>query len=108
MENNLNLETAKRVYADNLRRLGMELDAALVRKYTREAENSKKAFVFPVKVAGEHRLFSCSLCSRIVKGVGTMCGSCGHGGHARCLSKYFPRYATCPEMGCVCQCATQG
>ena len=45
----------------------------------------------------------CSLCEIAVRGLFTVCASCGHGGHTSHLTEWFGKHSVCPT-GCGCEC----
>lgn len=47
--------------------------------------------------------FCCSLCGIAVRGLFTVCASCGHGGHTSHLTEWFNKHSVCPT-GCGCEC----
>jgi len=47
--------------------------------------------------------FRCSLCDIAVRGLFTVCASCGHGGHTSHLTEWFSKHSVCPT-GCGCEC----
>ena len=49
--------------------------------------------------------FRCSLCDVAVRGLFTVCASCGHGGHTGHLAEWFNKHSVCPT-GCGCDCVS--
>lgn len=47
--------------------------------------------------------FRCSICDIAVRGLFTICGRCGHGGHTSHLKEWFGKHEVCPT-GCGCNC----
>ncbi len=47
--------------------------------------------------------FRCSICDNAVKGLFTVCGLCGHGGHVEHITSWFAQNTACPT-GCGCTC----
>lgn len=47
--------------------------------------------------------FRCSICDMAVRGLFTVCSSCGHGGHTSHLTEWFDKHSVCPT-GCGCKC----
>lgn len=47
--------------------------------------------------------FQCSICTNSVRGLFTVCFSCGHGGHFEHLMQWFSEHSVCPT-GCGCKC----
>ena len=46
----------------------------------------------------------CSVCLLPVRGLASCCQRCGHGGHYKCLRKWFLHEHVCPVASCNCQC----
>ena len=47
--------------------------------------------------------FKCSICTNPVRGLFTVCLSCGHGGHFEHMTSWFSQQSVCPT-GCGCPC----
>ena len=47
--------------------------------------------------------FKCSICENGVRGLFTVCESCGHGGHMVHITSWFANHTQCPS-GCGCFC----
>ena len=47
--------------------------------------------------------FKCSICENGVRGLFTVCESCGHGGHMVHITNWFANHTQCPS-GCGCFC----
>ncbi|GAX11681.1 hypothetical protein FisN_7Lh049 [Fistulifera solaris] len=47
--------------------------------------------------------FRCSICENAVRGLFSVCKSCGHGGHMNHLQSWFSMMEECPS-GCGCKC----
>ena len=47
---------------------------------------------------------TCAVCACSIRGIGTFCIVCGHGGHAKHLSAWFEQHSECPA-GCGCRCS---
>ena len=47
--------------------------------------------------------FRCSICTNAVRGLFTVCVSCGHGGHVEHIIPWFVKNTVCPS-GCGCDC----
>ena len=47
--------------------------------------------------------FRCSICTNAVRGLFTVCISCGHGGHVNHIMPWFEEQSVCPT-GCGCTC----
>ena len=47
--------------------------------------------------------FRCIICDNAVRGLFTVCHTCGHGGHVQHLMSWFSSNDSCPT-GCGCQC----
>lgn len=47
--------------------------------------------------------FRCSICENGVRGLFTVCDSCGHGGHVSHMKSWFAKHSDCPAgCGCIC------
>lgn len=55
---------------------------------------------------GVWQLQHCVVCQMKVQGVFSACLSCGHGGHAHHMKKWFSLHQECPS-GCGCLCVSQ-
>lgn len=51
-------------------------------------------------------VFRCVICDHAVRGLFTVCKSCGHGGHMNHLQEWFRNTDVCPS-GCGCRCKLQ-
>lgn len=47
--------------------------------------------------------FRCSICTNAIRGLFTVCTSCGHGGHVNHIMPWFAERSVCPT-GCGCTC----
>ena len=47
---------------------------------------------------------TCAVCACSIRGIGTFCIVCGHGGHSKHLSAWFDQHSECPA-GCGCPCS---
>ena len=47
--------------------------------------------------------FRCSICTNSVRGLFTVCMTCSHGGHLKCIVSWFENHSQCPT-GCGCKC----
>eukprot|EP00557_Chaetoceros_sp_GSL56_P010042 CAMPEP_0176479254 /NCGR_PEP_ID=MMETSP0200_2-20121128/1641_1 /TAXON_ID=947934 /ORGANISM="Chaetoceros sp., Strain GSL56" /LENGTH=1260 /DNA_ID=CAMNT_0017875285 /DNA_START=79 /DNA_END=3858 /DNA_ORIENTATION=+ len=47
--------------------------------------------------------FRCSICTNAIRGLFTVCKSCGHGGHVNHIMPWFAERSVCPT-GCGCTC----
>jgi len=53
--------------------------------------------------------FRCSICTNAVRGLFTVCMTCGHGGHVEHIQAWFSKNSTCPSgCGCSCTLGTHG
>lgn len=48
--------------------------------------------------------FRCSICEKVLRGIGFSCPSCGHGGHGDHVKQWFRSSPECPS-GCGYRCA---
>ncbi|KAM0698399.1 hypothetical protein Q7P36_001866 [Cladosporium allicinum] len=106
-------------YTEQLRRLGMEIQAAELDKIARKprdndsaaAAQSKPTGVYPMPAAKKSQRATCSICRCKIHGVQQICPKCLHTTHLSCLSSFMEACGEeeeemeCPT-GCGCECST--
>lgn len=103
-------------YAETLYRWGLIYNKTEVLKYMTKKQNNHKGVEFLSECKNCIKLAkhaSCSCCKRLtlkcvichisVKGSSNCCAICGHGGHTRCMMRWFKIKNIC-ITGCGCRC----
>jgi hypothetical protein len=105
-------------YTEQLRRLGMEIEAAELDKIARrphDAESSGASQpihtgIYPLPATKKTQKATCSICRCKIHGVQQICSHCLHTTHLACLSGYMEACGEDEEMecptGCGCECST--
>ena len=111
-------DAVRHLYAEALRRYGLDHLAAQVTKFTKATEppmsTPKIAFCSAcnVRIGGirkfcrscQYAAPSCALCDLPVRGLSLCCPLCGHGGHVDHLRSWFASRSSCPTA-CGCNCS---
>lgn len=104
-------------YTEQLRRLGMEIEAAELDKIAKKPCDSestaagqfKYTGVYPMPATKKSQKATCSICRCKIHGVQQICSLCLHTTHLACLSSFMEACGEEEEMecptGCGCECS---
>ena len=92
----------QRAYSDQLQRGGEFLRRCELEK-TGKKEWIPGSMNHTWLLQPEKKKLLCSLCRITVDSIFTFCSKCSHGGHGKCLSKWFASQQAC-ATGCGCAC----
>ena len=88
-------DTQTRLYADVLRRWGLDRQACDVEQAVRPILSLQSR---SVSIHVPDTIFRCALCRLPTRGASAFCLVCGDGGHVRCMEMYLGIHMNCP--GC--------